>query len=238
MCCLCQRNAYIHTEKTGYDRWHSHHQCNGCQVLHDIIQPVIDHRRQQLPGSVDNITVNTCHLDRLLVLYDNIIQKLFILRVLLQSLIAGQAIQYHRICSQGGCKIYKCGLQRMKIDQVNILRISINPFLDLCSLFINDPQCTLIQRSYPEQYLIYKTKSFFGTKLLHSSQNKGLQHRRILRADCNNGILCQYNTQRNCGICFFIHTDLRRWNIYQDQRIAILQFNTGALLFIQRRQQI
>ena len=121
----------------------------------------------------------------------------------------------------------------MELDQIHVFGIISNPFLDLGTLFINDTQIALVHCRCTEQDLIYKTHFLLCTELPYSPLYKMLE---------NGGLLCTYgdqifrsqdDAQRDRGIVFGFMTDLRSGNIHKDQRISVLQVNTGTFFLIQ-----
>ena len=121
----------------------------------------------------------------------------------------------------------------MQIDQIGVVCIASNTFFYLSTSFIDDPEICLINCCRPVKDLIHKTKLLLCAEFFHPAPHKVLQYRCILRANCDNDILCQDDTQRNSGISSLVMTYLNRWNIHKYERISILQFDTGTFLHIE-----
>ena len=147
MRCICKRHPVfvdIHTVDTGNDRWDCHYNCNRRQIFHNVIQAVIQQRGHQLSGSVDDISVDGCHFDRLTVLHYHIIQKFLIFRVLLQPFIACQPVKHYPICPERCRKVDQRGFQFVQVDQIRIVCIASDTFFYLSTSFIDDPEICLI----------------------------------------------------------------------------------------------
>ena len=121
----------------------------------------------------------------------------------------------------------------MQVDQIRIVCIASDTFFYLSTSFIDDPEICLINCCCPVQDLIHKTKLLLCAEFFHTASHKVLQYRCILRANCDNDILRQDDTKRNCRICSLIMTYLNGRNIHQYQRIAVLQFNTGTFFNVE-----
>ena len=63
----------VHAPESRYDRRDGHNDRDRCQIFHYIIQAIVDDRRHQFSGTIDDITIDLCHLDRLSVLNDHIL---------------------------------------------------------------------------------------------------------------------------------------------------------------------
>ena len=121
----------------------------------------------------------------------------------------------------------------MQIDQIGVVCIASNTFFYLSTSFIDDPEICLINCCRPVKDLIHKTKLLLCAEFFHPAPHKVLQYRCILRANCDNDILCQDDTKRNCRVCSLIMTYLDGRDIHQYQRISILQFNTGTFFNVE-----
>ena len=159
---------HVHTIDTGNNRRDSHNQCNDRQGFHDTVHSVVNDRGEKLSGTIDDITVNSRHLDCLLVLDDHITKQFLIFRILLQSLVSCQSIQHNSICTERCREVYECGFQLVKRDQIDFFGIIADTFLDLCTHLVNNTQITLVEDRDTIQNLVYKTKLLLRAEFLHT----------------------------------------------------------------------
>ena len=89
-------------------------------------------------------SVDRCHLNGLLILDDNIVQKLLIFRILFQPFVSGQTVKHHPIRPEGRGKINQSGLQFVQCHQIHIFRIALDTFFNLYPTFIQNPQIGLV----------------------------------------------------------------------------------------------
>ena len=76
----------IHPVSAENNRWNTHHDRYHGKYLHNYIQVIGDNRRKSTHHTAQDPTVYIGHLDCLLILYDNILQKVCILRILLDGI--------------------------------------------------------------------------------------------------------------------------------------------------------
>ena len=95
-----------------------------------------------------------------------------------------------------------------------------------------------IQRCVAVQDLQDKTGSLIGKEIPYPSVHERTQYRGIFQTYGKNLIVRHHDTHRDRSIPFFVISFLDHRNIYQDQCIVILHFDTRTFLLIQRCPQM
>ena len=111
----------IHSKKAGDHRRNRKDDGHSCQKLHYNIQVIGDYRSKGVHRTAQYPAVNIGHLDGLLVLYNDILQKVFILRIFPHPLCPEQLFQHYLVGAQGGCEINQALFQLQQLNELTVL---------------------------------------------------------------------------------------------------------------------
>ena len=126
----------------------------------------------------------------------------------------------------------------MKIYQIRILGLFLNPLLYKSSASVHNSQIILIRHTVSVQYLIHEAHSLLGAELSHLTLHEGFQHRSLLSTYRYDTIRNQYNTKRSCRVRLAFISYLYRWDIHYYQSIVVFNLHTRALLIIESGSHI
>ena len=218
--------CHVHSVGTENDSRNTHNNGNDRQHFHDDIHIIGNDRCKSIHGSVQDSTVYISHFDRLLVFSNDILQKICVLRILLDAVYLQKLLQHNLIGPEGCDKIGQGFLQLQKFDQLLISCGKMQFFFHLLTLLVDDTQITQVHTCISVKDLKDKTCLHIGKKAADPSLHKSGQNRRVLQTDGNDHGTGNNDTKRNGSIPVLIITFLDHRNIYQDQCIIILNFDT------------
>lgn len=224
---VLERQWHIHAPDAGNGRRKCHDDGDRREQLHDVIQSVIGHSREQFARALDDVLIDLRRFDRLHVLNDGIIEKFFVLRMLFKDAVAFDFIKHGGIGTKGGGEIHKVRLEVMKVNEIGILHVVIDLFLDVATAPVDRFQEILIHHAVMIQDLAAEAFHLPDGKPTHLPENHVLKNDRFLRADGDDAAFRKDDAKRDGGIADGDVNCFPRRDIDEDQRIVIFNVYTG-----------
>ena len=228
----------VHTVQAADDGGNRHQQGDAGQVFHRGVHTVVQNGAEQLARTFDIVAVDAGHLNGLTDFHDDIIQQVAVIGVLLQPLVAGQAVQHGGVGAQRGRKVDQRGFQPVQLHQVAVAQIARKVFLNGDTAAVDQAQLLLVHGGGAVQQLVDEPHFFAGRKAFYPAGGKVGNYGGIGAAHRDDQLLGQQNAQRDGGVHPFGGIGDLDGDVHDDQGVAVLQTDAGGFLRVGGGKQV